>query len=188
MEVKVLNKQIDLKQLEIDIRKSSNFQFAHQFFHVNISSLQDSKKLPFVLNQIADAPELHQFLINNFTNIYSVDFEINHLDEFSYFENDRELFGQILAGASHDIMGAYSKQLRIPTKKEVEEIFELFGSLGNFDGFVLKTRKHERNKDYEAIGAAHFSSWFYDVAWDYLIVATWPKENIFWLGCLSDTD
>ncbi|MEP2935743.1 MAG: hypothetical protein ABJM06_14980 [Gilvibacter sp.] len=188
MEVKVLNQKIDLKQLEMNISKSSNFQFAHQFFYVNTSSLHDSNKLPYVINQIADDPELHQFLVNNFNNIYSVEFEINHLNKYSYFEKSRELFGQILAGASNDILGAYSIQLRAPKPKEVEEIYEVFDSLGMFEGFVLATRKPERNIEHNTQGTAHFSSWFYDVAWDYLIVATWPKDNILWLGCLSDTD
>jgi hypothetical protein len=33
-----------------------------------------------------------------------------------------------------------------------------------------------------------FSTWFYGVAWDWCLFAIWPHCDLFWVGCLTDTD
>lgn len=189
MEIKLIEPQIDLKELEIAIGKSSNFEFVHQFFSTTISSLADPETLIDVLNHIADVPELHQFLLGQADySSSSEEFRINRLDKFSYFKKDKAFFGEILAGAALDIIGAYSKTLRFATPEEAETATKPFERFGKFEGFMLSRHPSENYHENRSTAPAYYCSWFFDVVWDYLLIATWPEKKIFWIGCLTDSD
>jgi len=33
-----------------------------------------------------------------------------------------------------------------------------------------------------------FTNWFYGIVWDWCMFVVWPKKQILWMGCLTDTD
>lgn len=105
-------------------------------------------------------------------------FTITPLEELSLFRADTTGFCSILAEASADRLGAYSGHQGPATPKEIAGIRDLFMQAGPFNGFQLDV----------SVNLPPFSSWFYGVAWDWCLVATWPAAHLAWAGCLTDTD
>src|SRR5207249_1348749 len=114
-------------------------------------------------------------------------FEMEPLHEHCEIPDASGELENLLARAAGDHLGAYATNLRDATTKEKQEIGELFSQAGPYlayqvqPGNVSGCRKCGHNSH-------AFSSWYFGVAWDWCLLATWPKRNLLWMGCLTDTD
>jgi hypothetical protein len=94
----------------------------------------------------------------------------------------------VLAQAANDHLGAYSSDLRQSTPGEMRVIDELFSSVGPYCAFSIVPGSVPTCPVCREYDHRNFSSWFYGVAWDYCYLVTWPKSELIWMGCLTDTD
>jgi hypothetical protein len=177
-----------LDDLAARIRKSSNFRFAWQFYQCGGVGPQWPPSIRRALDAIIATPELHAFLQQSFEPMYAEAFEIEPLHEHCRVDAAAGEFEGILARAAGDHLGAYSHQLRDATAGEKQAIKELFERPGKYRAYALLRGNvpdcpacRDRNNEL-------FSSWFYGVAWDWCLVALWPRRNLLWVGCLTDTD
>ena len=114
--------------------------------------------------------------------MYEQDFKIASLHPLCNLESTRDFLETTLAAAANDNAGAYSKTLRDATASQKRKIALQFQELGDFYQFNLISDACTPYED------RFFSNWFYGVAWDWCLIATWPKQKIIWMGCLTDTD
>lgn len=171
-----------LDDLAARIRKSSNFRVCWQFYQCNGIVPQSPEDIRQALESIIATPELHKFLQESFEPLYSEAFEVEPLDERCFVAAAAGEFENILARAASDHLGAYSRDLRDATAAEMQEIKDLFGYIGEYCPYELfpGSGGHYNNH--------LFSSWFFGVAWDWCLFALWPRCNLLWVGCLTDTD
>jgi len=177
----------DLSDLAGRIRSSSNFRFNWQFFRTHGFDPRSPIGIRQALEAIIAEPGLHQFLRDSFRTFDDESFSIDPLHEHCLIADSSQL-EEVLATAANDRLGAYSREWRQPTAKETGDLAARFSSAGNYQAFELRPGKAAgcpRCVDY----ANHlFSSWFFGVAWDWCLFATWPREKVLWMGCLTDTD
>jgi hypothetical protein len=171
-----------LDDLAARIRKSSNFRFAWQFYQCSGIDPQSAVNIRNALEAIIATPELHKFLQESFEPLYAQAFEVEPLNENCRVDAAMGEFENTLASAASDHLGAYSRNLRDATTAEIQEIKDLFGSIGQYRAFALLPGSGGQYNSHL------FSSWFFGVAWDWCLIALWPRRNLLWVGCLTDTD
>jgi hypothetical protein len=178
---------IELDGLAARIRRSSNFRFNWQFYEFDGMDPRSPAAVQSALNLIIGREDLHRFLRESFDDAYDRDFTISRLHEHCRVEAG-PAFENVLAAAAADRLGAYSQDLQQATEQERAEIAELFRGPGDDYAFQLRPG----NIPGCPICGTHnhhlFTNWFYGVAWDWCLLATWPDRNLLWLGCLTDTD
>jgi hypothetical protein len=177
-----------LDELANQIRKSSNFRFAWQFYSVDGIDPQSEAGARKALDSIIAIPSLHQFLRDSFEPVFDDSFVIEPLHEHCRCCVASEDFENTLASAANDLLGAYSRTLRPATNAEKQEIARLFGSLGPYHPFELCYGTEKNCPTCNESSHHLFTTWFYGVAWDWCLLAFWPNQKILWVGCLTDTD
>jgi len=170
-----------LDDLAARIRKSSNFRVCWQFYQCSGIDSESPAKIRQALEAIIATPELHTFLQESFEPMYAEAFEVEPLHEHCRVDAAMGEFENTLARAANDHLGAYSRNMRDATAAEIQEIKDLFGSIGQYRAYELLPGSGHHNNHL-------FSSWFYGVAWDWCLFALWPRRNLLWVGCLTDTD
>jgi hypothetical protein len=177
-----------LNDLAARIRKSSNFRFNWQFYQCMGVGPQWPPSIRQALDAIIATPELHAFLQESFEPMYAEAFEIKPLHEHCRVDAAAGEFEKILAGAAGDHLGAYSQILRDATADEKQAIKELFESPGRYRAYELLSGNVPGCPACRDRYNYLFSNWFYGVAWDRCFLALWPRRNLLWVGCLTDTD
>jgi hypothetical protein len=177
-----------LNDLVARIRKSSNFRFSWQFYQCSGIDPQSPANIRRALETIIATPELHEFLQESFEPMYAEAFEVEPLHEHCRVDAVGGEFENILARAAGDHLGAYSQQLRDATAAEKQEIKELFGCIGEYSAYELLPGNLPGCPACRNNNNHLFSSWFFGVAWDWCLFVVWPRRNLFWVGCLTDTD
>ncbi len=178
---------IDLRALERKIRGSSNFNFASAFYAYDGANPCSPRGARAVLEAVIVTPDLHRFLRDTFVKDYRTAFTIEPLEKHAIFVPAAGRFENVLASASLDQAGAYSRSVRDATEPEMAEISALFGSIGDYQSFELVTEQAEACPTCGY--ASHlFSMWFYGTAWDWCFLVAWPKRTLVALICLTDTD
>jgi hypothetical protein len=177
-----------LDTLAVQIRKSSNFRFDWQFFRLTGIDSRSPSGVRQALDSIIATDDLHQFLRESFEATYNDEFEIGPLHEHCRIAAASDEFDGILAAAAGDHLGAYSRELRPATADEKREVRELFGRVGNFCAYQLLPGDISGCPACREHGSHLFTTWFYGVAWDWCLLASWPDRELFWMGCLTDTD
>ncbi len=171
-----------LDDLTARIRKSSNFRVCWQFYQCSGIDPQSLANIRQALEAIIATSELHKFLLESFEPMNAEAFEVEPLHEHCRVDAATDEFENTLARAASDHLGAYSRNLRDATVAETQEIKDLFGSIGQYRAYELLPRSGGHPNHHL------FSSWFFGVAWDWCLVALWPRRNLLWVGCLTDTD
>lgn len=171
-----------LDDLAARIRKSSNFRVCWQFYQCSGIDPQSPANIRQALETIVATPELHKFMQESFVPMYAEAFEVEPLNERCRVDAVTDEFENTLARAGGDHLGAYSRSLRDATAAEIKEIKDIFGSIGPYRAYELVPGSGGHHNDHL------FSSWFFGVAWDWCLLALWPRRNLIWVGCLTDTD
>jgi hypothetical protein len=177
-----------LDDLAAKIRKSSNFRFNWQFYQCSGLDPESPANIRNALEAIIATPELHKFLQESFKQKYAGAFEVEPLHEHCRVRAAAGEFENILARAAGDHLGAYSRQLREATAGERQTIKELFGSFGEYRPYELVPGNNPGCDVCRTHNSHLFNSWFYGVAWDWCLLALWPRRDVLWIGCLTDTD
>ena len=177
-----------LAQLAGEIRRSSNFRFAWQFFDSGSRAVTSPEGARALLEGVTVVAEWHRFLRATFEPMYEPDFGIEPIHEHAIVEMAQHEFANTLARAAGDRLGAYSRDLHDATPSELQRIEDLFGKNGPFVAFQLLPGNHPGCKQCAHHNNHLFSSWFYGVAWDWCFVLSWPESHRAWIGCLTDTD
>lgn len=179
---------IDLSELAAAVRSSSNFRFTWRFFRLKAADLRAYSTVAASLDAIVRRSDLHSFLSDSMDDIYPRQFQIEPLHKHASLEIDSGYFLDTMARASLDRLGAYSRDLSPSTSDERAEIHRLFLSLGPYIAFHTKPG-NDPNCEYCKIHNNDLiSNWFFDVAWDFTFLLTWPNASVLWMGCLTDTD
>jgi hypothetical protein len=177
-----------LVELGARICKSSNFRFSWQFYQCSDIDPLAPDSVRQALAVIIATPELHAFLHDSFEPLYDEAFEVEALHEHCRIVAAADEFENVLARASGNHLGAYSQSLRDATAHEKQAIKDMFGRMDEYAAYQLlpgsvagctACRYHNNHL---------FSTWFFDVAWDWCLFALWPRRNLLWVGCLTDTD
>ncbi len=129
---------------------------------------------------------LHAFLRDSFNPLYDDSFDITPLHEHAKVVDAAGEFEDLLARAAGNHLGAYSRDLRSATAAETDEIRQLFSQPGPCHAFELQPGNVPGCT--KCTYSHQFTNWFYGVAWDWCIMATWPTSELLWVGCLTDTD
>lgn len=188
MRIEVIDDPFDLAPLAASIRRSSNFRFAWQFLAVHADDLQSVGTVAAVLDAMIRTPALHSFLIETMDDIYPRKFEIEPLHCHASIVADKSCFLDTITRASLDRLGAYSRELDASTAGEREPIHKLFSSAGRYFAYTIRPGARPDCDVCQHHNSHLFSNWFFDVAWDYTFMLTWPLASLFWIGCLTDTD
>lgn len=178
----------DLSKLASAIRGSSNFRFAWQFFSLHADDLRTHATIAASLDAIVHQRELHSFLADSMDDIYPRAFEIAPLHCHASIVNDSGYFLDTMTRASLDRLGAYSRDLSPSTSQERSSIHGLFSSIGPYIAFHTQPGNKPGCDDCRSHNNDLISNWFFDVAWDYTFLLTWPSASVLWMGCLTDTD
>ncbi len=176
-----------LNEVAAQIRKSSNFRFSWQFFQCSGIDPKSPANIRQALEAIIAMPDLHKFLLESFEPMYAELFEVAPLHEHCRVDADGEL-ENILARAAGDHLGAYSKHLRDATETEKRAVKELFECVGDYYAYELLPGSVAGCLVCQDHSNHLFSTWFFGVAWDWCLFALWPRRNLLWVGCLTDTD
>ena len=178
----------DLTHVANAIRASSNFRFAWQFYHSDAPNLNSPDTVRAALDTIVEDERLHSFLRLSLDNVYPREFEIGRLHEHATIEQDNAYFLDTLARAALDRLGAYSREHTPASESEREPINHLFSGIGTYCAFTTRQGAEPGCVACKHLNNDLFCNWFYDVAWDYTFILTWPSVSTLWLGCLTDTD
>lgn len=188
MNLTPIDDPIDLTELAAAIRESSNFRFAWRFFSLMADDLRSYATVTASLDAIVRRPDLHSFLSESMDDIYPRQFKIEPLHKHASLAINGGYFLDTMARASLDRLGAYSHDLSPSTSGERDVIHRLFSSLGKYVAFHTKPG-NDPNCDYcKTNNNDLVSNWFFDIAWDYTFLLTWPTASLLWMGCLTDTD
>ena len=188
MHINVIGDPFDLQHLAASIRNSSNFRFAWQFFSVSAADLDSIGSVAEILDVIVTQPVLHSFLANSLDEIYPREFQIAPLHKHASIVRDGAAFLDTLSRASLDRLGAYSRDLSRSTADERKPIHKLFSRMGHYTAFTIEPGRNQSCNICQEHNSHLFSNWFFDVAWDYIFLLSWPQASMFWMGCLTDTD
>ena len=188
MHIEPISDAFDLQHLAASIRRSSNFRFAWQFYSVTAADLDSVGTVAEILSVIIAQPGLHAFLAISLDEIYPRDFQIEPLHKHASIVRDETSFLDTMARASLDRLGAYSRDLSRSTAEEREPIHKLFSRMGRYSAFTIASGINSDCNICRHHNSHLFSNWFFDVAWDYIFLLSWPRESLFWMGCLTDTD
>jgi len=188
MQITPIDDPIDLSGLTNQIRQSSNFRFAWRFFSFDAAELEPHAIVVAALDAIVSRPELHSFLSDSMDVIYPRKFEIEPLHDHATLVNDDEYFLDTMARAFHDRLGAYSRDLSPSTSNERAPIHRLFSSIGRYIAFHTQRGNDPDCDACRSLNNDLISNWFFDVAWDFTFLLTWPSASTLWMGCLTDTD
>jgi hypothetical protein len=165
-----------------------DFRFSWQFFQCSGIDPKSPAKIRQALEAIIATPELHRFLQESFEPMYSEVFEVEPLHEHCRVGATVGEFENVLARAAGDHLGAYSRRLRDATATEKQVIKEVFESIGEYRAYELLPGNVAGCTACGQHNNHLFSSWFFGVAWDWCLFALWPRYNLLWVGCLTDTD
>ena len=188
MQIAPVEDPFALDELAAQIRKSSNFRFAWQFYHWSAAASSSPLAFRAAIDTVISTPGLHAFLAHSFDPMYDKVFQIRPLHEHCRIELADGEFESILAKAAGDHLGAYSKIMRDATDSEQQAVKVLFGSLGIYRAYQLRPGDVPNCSVCRNYNSHVFSNWFFDVAWDWCLFATWPDQGVLWIGCLTDTD
>ena len=186
--ISAINDPIDLLPLATSIRSSSNFRFAWQFYSLQADDLRSYSTIAGSLDLIIRRSDLHAFLANSMDDIYPREFTIRPLHTHASIVYDNGYFLDVMARASLDRLGAYSRNLSPATPAERETVNRIFASQGRFRAFHTQRGDHPDCSQCRRGDTDLISNWFFDVAWDYTFLLTWPEASLLWMGCLTDTD
>lgn len=136
------------------------------------------------------SPDLHRFLREAEEAMYGdgESFEIEPLHDHCRVVAARDDFENILASAAGDHLGAYSRELRSAHSDEKQKIGDLFESVDHYCPYQLLPGNIPGCSECRERNNHLFTTWFYGVAWDWCLFATWPTRALFWIGCLTDAD
>ncbi len=179
---------IDLADAALKLRSSSNFRFAWQFYEVGSQNRDTTHACRSLLAAVVTDPALHEFLKSSMDNIYPRDFEIAPLHEHCEIRECTEDFIDTFARGVFDHLGAYSRHLIKASPREREYVQRIFSPLGDFLAYSIFPGEVPGCLTCKQYNHQNFSSWFFDVAWDFTYFVAWPDRKIIWLGCFSDTD
>lgn len=179
---------IDLSAVAAAIRKSSNFRFAWQFFDFGERRLSSPDAIRHALDAIVRREDLHSFLRHSLDNIYPREFQIEPLHRHASIQRDDGHFLDTMTRASLDRLGAYSRDMSPSTPIERQVIHKLFSSIGDYSAFATVSGSEPGCDICKRHNNELFCNWFFDVAWDYTFLVTWPSACLLWIGCLTDTD
>jgi hypothetical protein len=185
--IEAVQAPFDLSELEKSIRASSNFSFACPFYRYENANPASPRGARAFLEAIIATPELHAVLRHTFAAYDGATFEIHPLEPHAVFEPADGRMENLLASASRDHAGAYSRILRDATASERSEIATLFGALGESRVLELVGREHPGCPTC-GYRSHLFSNWFHGVAWDWCFLVVWPTANVAALVCVTDTD
>lgn len=188
MNLNPIDDRIDLSAIATAIRRSSNFRFAWRFFDLDARDLRSPDTIRSALDTITRREDLHSFLRHSLDEIYPRDFQIEPLHCHASIRRDDAYFLDTMTRAALDRLGAYSIDLAPSTAIEREPVHELFSSLGPYVAFTTGPGSFPDCDICKHYNNDLFSNWFFDVAWDYTFLVTWPTAKVFWLACLTDTD
>lgn len=188
MHITPIEDPFDLSELASAIRSSSNFRFAWRFFALYADDLRSYATIAASLDAIAQQRELHSFLADSMDDIYPRTFEIAPLHPHASIVNDGGYFLDTMTRASLDRLGAYSRDLSPSTSEERSPIHKLFSSIGPYIAFCTQPGNRPDCDACQSHNSDLISNWFFDVAWDYTFLLTWPSASVLWMGCLTDTD
>lgn len=188
MQLSLADSPISLDSLATRIRKSSNFRFEWQFYQYESMDAKSPTGIRQALDTIIATTGLHEFLRISFDPMYADAFEIQPLHEHCQILHATSDFESILAQAANDRLGAYSQIRRQANDREMQKIRNLFGDPGEYHGFNLIPGTVSGCPACVEYNNHLFSTWFYGVAWDWCLFASWPNRNLLWMGCLTDTD
>ena len=177
-----------LDDLAVRIRKSSNFRFNWQFYQSSGMNPESTTDVRAALEVIIATPALHEFLKESFDPMYADTFEVQAPHAHARIEPAAGAFENVLACAAGDHLGAYSWHLRDATAAERRSILALFGRVGEYLAYELSPGSVPECETCRDHTNHLFSTWFFGVAWDWCLFAIWPQRNLFWMGCLTDTD
>ncbi len=177
-----------LKGLAALIRKSSNFRFVWQFYEFFGFDPASPKSARFMLEYAIETESCCQFLSQSFDPMYEKVFAVASLHEHARVEEASHTFESTLATAATDRLGAYSPSLGNAKPSKVAAVKSLFQRIGAYHAYQLLPGSNPGCSTCEQHNNHLFSNWFYGVAWDWCILVVWPKEQLLWLGCLTDTD
>jgi hypothetical protein len=182
---------VSLEALAARIRASSNFRFCWQWFSCDPPCEASPAAARRILDQIASEADCHEFLKSEGASVDSNEkFKIEPLHGHSTVVRADGDFEKILARAAADHLGAYSRDLSDASVDQVQEVRNLFSSVGPYSCFELTPGEVT---GCETCGVYHpllafFTNWFYGVAWDWCFCIIWPTRSLVWVGCLTDTD
>ena len=188
MHIAPIDDPLDLSDVACAIRRSSNFRFAWQFFSLYADDMRSYATIAASLDAIIRQRELHSFLAESMDVIYPRTFAIAPLHEHASIVNDGGYFLDTMTRASLDRLGAYSRDLSPSTSEERSPIHKLFSSIGPYVAFHTQPGNRSDCDDCRSPNNDLISNWFFDVAWDYTFLLTWPSASVLWMGCLTDTD
>jgi hypothetical protein len=188
MNLTPVDDRIDLSAISAAVRSSSNFRFSWQFYDFKARDLLSPDTIRFALEAIIRREDLHAFLRHSLDDIYPREFEIEPLHSHASINRDNAYFLDTLTRASLDRLGAYSCDLTPSTAIEREPIHELFSSIGTYAAFTTTQGSFAGCEICKRHNNDLFCNWFFDVAWDYTFLLTWPTASVLWVGCLTDTD
>ncbi|HEX5720045.1 MAG TPA: hypothetical protein VF179_28070, partial [Thermoanaerobaculia bacterium] len=177
-----------LEDLAKRIRSSSNFRFEWQFYHFNGIDPRSPLGIRKALDSIIGGSDLHRFLQTSFDAMYDDSFEIEALHQHCRMVSGTDEFENVLASAAGDRLGAYSRDLRDSNAREKEAIRQLFGGAGSYFAYQLLPGEASDCAECRHHNNHLFTTWFYGVAWDWCLFASWPDRKLLWMGCLTDTD
>jgi hypothetical protein len=188
MQIAPIDDPFDLSDVADAIRRSSNFRFAWRFFSLYAEDLRSYATVAACLDAIVHNRELHSFLVDSMDDVYPRTFEIAPLHIHASIVNDGGYFLDTMTRASLDRLGAYSCNLSPSTSEERAPIHKLFSSLGPYIAFHTQAGNKPDCDDCRSHNNNLISNWFFNVAWDYTFLLTWPSASVLWMGCLTDTD
>lgn len=186
--IDVIDDPFDLSPLATSIRRSSNFRFAWRFFQVHAGDLRSVGTVAALLSLIIKNPLLHSFLADTLDNIYPRKFRIEPLHKHASIVPNGSSFLDTMACASLDRLGAYSRDLTPSSDYERGPIHKLFSSIGPYSAYTIHPGSQTDCDVCQHHNSHLFTNWFFDVAWDFTFLVTWPLTSQFWMGCLTDTD
>lgn len=188
MDLDPCNDPFSLTELASRIRRSSNFRFDWQFYRCIGIDLDKPSAVREILDLIIATDGLHRFLRESFKPMYDEAFAITPVHEHCQILDATNVFENTLARAANDHLGAYSRDLREANPGEKQAIEDLFSQLGDYRPYELVPGNIPGCPVCDEYNHHLFSTWFYDVAWDWCLFVAWPKHSVLWMGCLTDTD
>ena len=178
---------IDLVDLSRAIRRSSNFSFASVFFQYDDANPTSLRGALAVFDAIVETPAFERSLRETWVADYRKTLEVGRREKHAVLVPAEGHLENVLASASLDQAGAYSRAVRDATGPQRDEVAALFRHLGDYLAFELVSRPDPACRTC-GYNSHLFSTWFYGVAWDWCFFVVWPAAKVAGVVCLTDTD